>query len=412
MSEKTVGEVAFSKLISNVKTALGNKVDKSELVEQTNDLICVYYTSNYIRNTLQKNFDNLPCNTYLWTSKDSWDNVPEQAGSVFWIFTLSNQKDNRNSPGLESAATQFIVSGDTGKIIARRIKSKQWQSWSTTQSDSSTEIATIYSILNDKQNKLTAGNGIEIIETTTDEGTITTISATGSSGESSGGTISVDDNINGQSLNPVQNRVIHTALQGKQDKLTAGSGISISGNTVSATGGGSIGNLEWIELKTTREIAEGEEESDVVLEGINYQNSDFFSASYCPTLGVVRFSMRTKGQNLSVDDLDNPTVYYKEYVFSDDYPSYKPKILDFYSVQDQGVTQNWWPAAGVASAKVASLNDPQPIFVDLGLHGTQNNTWHELILKSNESFADKFIVVSGFYYIEDLPDSSSTGGET
>lgn len=51
----------------------------------------------------------------------------------------------------------------------------------------------------------------------------------------------IDSTLSGTSTNPVQNKVIYTALQNKQDKLTAGTGISISGNTISCTvsGGGS-----------------------------------------------------------------------------------------------------------------------------------------------------------------------------
>ena len=35
------------------------------------------------------------------------------------------------------------------------------------------------------------------------------------------------------STNSYQNKVVYNALAGKQDKLTAGTGISISGNTIS-----------------------------------------------------------------------------------------------------------------------------------------------------------------------------------
>jgi len=55
----------------------------------------------------------------------------------------------------------------------------------------------------------------------------------------------IDSTLSGSSTNPVQNKAVYTALAGKQDKLTAGTGISISGNTISCTvsggsGGGSI----------------------------------------------------------------------------------------------------------------------------------------------------------------------------
>lgn len=55
----------------------------------------------------------------------------------------------------------------------------------------------------------------------------------------------IDSTLSGSSTNPVQNKVVYNALAGKQDKLIAGTGISISGNTISCTvsggsGGGSI----------------------------------------------------------------------------------------------------------------------------------------------------------------------------
>lgn len=91
----------------------------------------------------------------------------------------------------------------------------------------------VYTALAGKQDKLTAGTGISISGNT--------ISCTVSGG--SGGTITVDSTMSSTSTNPVQNKVIYSALQGKQNTLTAGTGISISGNTISCTvsgGGGSV----------------------------------------------------------------------------------------------------------------------------------------------------------------------------
>lgn len=89
----------------------------------------------------------------------------------------------------------------------------------------------VYTALAGKQDKLTAGTGISINGNT--------ISCTVSGG--SGGTVTVDSTLSSTSANPVQNKVIYSALQGKQNTLTAGTGISISGNTISCTvsGGGS-----------------------------------------------------------------------------------------------------------------------------------------------------------------------------
>ena len=92
----------------------------------------------------------------------------------------------------------------------------------------------VYNALAGKQDKLTAGTGISISGNT--------ISCTVSGG-GGGGNITVDSTMSSTSTNPVQNKVIYSALQGKQNTLTAGTGISISGNTISCTvsgGGGSV----------------------------------------------------------------------------------------------------------------------------------------------------------------------------
>lgn len=91
----------------------------------------------------------------------------------------------------------------------------------------------VYTALAGKQDKLTAGTGISINGNT--------ISCTVSGG--SGGTVTVDSTLSSTSVNPVQNKVIYSALQGKQNTLTAGTGIAINGNTISCTvsgGGGSV----------------------------------------------------------------------------------------------------------------------------------------------------------------------------
>ena len=92
----------------------------------------------------------------------------------------------------------------------------------------------VYNALAGKQDKLIAGTGISISGNT--------ISCTVSGG-SGGGSITVDSTMSSTSTNPVQNKVIYSALQGKQNTLTAGTGISINGNTISCTvsgGGGTV----------------------------------------------------------------------------------------------------------------------------------------------------------------------------
>lgn len=59
----------------------------------------------------------------------------------------------------------------------------------------------------------------------------------------SGTKYTIDSTLSSSSTNPIQNKAVYAGLAGKQDKLTAGTGISISGNTISCTvsgGGGTV----------------------------------------------------------------------------------------------------------------------------------------------------------------------------
>ena len=83
----------------------------------------------------------------------------------------------------------------------------------------------VYNALADKQDKLTAGTGISISGNT--------ISCTVSGG-SGGSSITVDSTMSSTSTNPVQNKVIYTALQNKQDKINyeTWTFTTVSGTTV------------------------------------------------------------------------------------------------------------------------------------------------------------------------------------
>lgn len=63
--------------------------------------------------------------------------------------------------------------------------------------------------------------------------------------EAGGGQVIVDGELSTTSVNPVQNKVITIALQGKQDTLTAGDGISIEDGVISATSIGNLGALAY-----------------------------------------------------------------------------------------------------------------------------------------------------------------------
>ena len=83
----------------------------------------------------------------------------------------------------------------------------------------------VYKALADKQDKLTAGTGISI------SGNTISCSVSGGSG---GGSITVDSTMSSTSTNPVQNKVIYTALQNKQDKINyeTWTFTTVSGTTV------------------------------------------------------------------------------------------------------------------------------------------------------------------------------------
>ena len=95
----------------------------------------------------------------------------------------------------------------------------------STTSTNPVQNKVITAAINDKQDVLTAGAGITINNNT--------ITATGTS-------VLIDSTLSTTSTNPVQNKVITAAINNlqsdKQDVLTAGAGITISGNTITATG--------------------------------------------------------------------------------------------------------------------------------------------------------------------------------
>lgn len=59
--------------------------------------------------------------------------------------------------------------------------------------------------------------------------------------QTEGGSVDVDTELDETSSNPVENKAIAKAINSKQDKLEAGTNITIEGNVISATGGGGVG---------------------------------------------------------------------------------------------------------------------------------------------------------------------------
>lgn len=78
--------------------------------------------------------------------------------------------------------------------------------------------------------ELTAGSNV----TLNASGTSLTISATDTK-------YTIDSTLSASSTNPIQNKAVYAELAKKQDTLTAGTGIAISGNTISCTVTGGSG---------------------------------------------------------------------------------------------------------------------------------------------------------------------------
>ena len=118
--------------------------------------------------------------------------------------------------------------------------------YTKSETSGATQISTA---LNGKQETLVSGTNIKTINNTS-------LLGSGNIDIQGGGSVTVDTELDSGSTNPVQNKVIYAkfdeveqvtaaalnelndALSGKQDTLIAGDNITISGNVISASGGG------------------------------------------------------------------------------------------------------------------------------------------------------------------------------
>lgn len=208
-----------------------------------------------------------------YTDNFKWQ-VPElsDAGSienVTQVFesvdkSLKQVKDNVDE---QSGAINALIS-----TVPKRLSVLDEQVGTYNEDGTKFTGGEIYKELENKQNKLSAGNGI-IIENDV-------ISSTGGGG--GGGSVIVDQTYKPESVNPqsgkavaeVEKYLLHeigltrTVLDNKQDKLTAGNNITIDENgVISATGGGGSGGKDGV--SPTVEVTETANGHNVSITDVN-----------------------------------------------------------------------------------------------------------------------------------------------
>ena len=245
------------------------------------------------------------------------------------------------------------------------------------------------------------------------------------SGGGSGTTISVDNTLSNESTNPVQNKVIKaaldnkvdkvtgkslstndftntyknaldnldTTLSNKQDKLTAGSGIIISNNEISATGsGGSVDGLEWVPISS----GTGGLSGPLLFEtGENVDVISYLSAQYCPALKIVKFGLlATINERINATPENPQSIIIK---FSDS-SKYKPS---FFIVMDYNAT-----CQGVASGRVDT--HPVACAIEVWDYNENNNFTYNLHSEIGTTvISGSSVYITGFYYTTDIPESGS-----
>ena len=160
--------------------------------------------------------------------------------SGYWIPTvidLTGQDGNNMAAAAsgviayvsaELAGYQEALTAGTGIDITSNTISVDADSAPTNNSSKPVTSGGVYTALGNKQDTLVSGTNIKTINGNS-------LLGTGDITISGGSSITVDSTWVANSTNPAESQLIQTALGGKQDTLTAGTGISISGNTISST---------------------------------------------------------------------------------------------------------------------------------------------------------------------------------
>ena len=156
-----------------------------------------------------------------------YDALQTKDPNTFYVITDAQGADLSN----------YWTSAQTQSAITESVSGKVDTSTFETYSGS------VETALSGKQDALSAGTGIDITDNV--------ISVTG------GSSITIDPSLDSGSTNPVANSAITTALSGKQETLSAGTGIDITDNVISVTGGGGGGG-KAVSAGTNISITTGE----------------------------------------------------------------------------------------------------------------------------------------------------------
>lgn len=155
----------------------------------------------------------------------------------------SSFQEAYNAKQFKLAAESAASAAQSAKTAAEAAKTAAQNAVSTatgqvsTHNASNTAHADIRAAVAAKQDALPSGTAGQYLRKTA-----TGVAWAEVSG-GAGGTVNVDDALSDTSTNPVQNKVIKAALDGKQATLIAGANVSIGadGRTISAVGGGGAG---------------------------------------------------------------------------------------------------------------------------------------------------------------------------
>lgn len=198
------------------------------------------------------------------------------------------------------AATAAATAATQAKNAAQEVSSavNEHNASQTAHSDLRTLIAK-------KQNALTAGPGVDI----TDD----IISITGAGGGNGGTGITVDSTLDSESTNPVQNKVIKAALDGKQKTLIPGPNVSIAAdgtiNFTGATGSGSSTGLTGLVVHNERGYSKAARSGNFRT-NIGTREYKFITLELCNADGTVWFTPLHSAVGYGNRSGNFATVYY------------------------------------------------------------------------------------------------------
>lgn len=153
----------------------------------------------------------------------------------------SSLQEAYNAKQFKLAAESSASAAQSAKTAAEAAKTSAESAASTatgqvaTHNTSNTAHADLRTAISAKQDALPSGTTGHYLKKT-DTGVVWAEVSGGA-----GGTVNTDDALSDTSTNPVQNKVIKAALDGKQATLIAGANVDITNNVISVVGGGGAG---------------------------------------------------------------------------------------------------------------------------------------------------------------------------